>query len=286
MKYDLKHLAKPDFLEKYGHLRPGTYDILSPRYDEKPDFYFDWENEPHVEEQKESVSFSLTIQQLRKIQEYIDKDGLQVNVLELLEFIKLAIESREHSKFIFSRSVSEFLKIFTAFCLEHGISREDSAFINFSAIRSLYTSSIEPEEFLTNSLELGKKNHVITSTITLPPLIVHPSQIWGFELSETSPNFITQRAATGEVVVGEIQKQSIMNAILMISNADPGYDWIFSHEIAGFITQYGGVNSHMAIRAAELGIPAVIGVGEVKFNLWSKAKKLHIDCLNRQVQQI
>ncbi|MCC2667519.1 MAG: hypothetical protein K0S63_1435 [Gammaproteobacteria bacterium] len=70
----------------------------------------------------------------------------------------------------------------------------------------------------------------------------------------------------------------------MISSADPGYDWIFSHRIAGFITQYGGVNSHMAIRAGELGIPAVIGVGEVKYNQWSRATRLHIDCLNKQVQ--
>ena len=32
---------KSSFLEKYGHLRPGTYDISSYRYDEKPDLYFD-----------------------------------------------------------------------------------------------------------------------------------------------------------------------------------------------------------------------------------------------------
>ena len=35
-------LSKADFLARYGHLRPGTYDILSPRYDEAPDLYFDW----------------------------------------------------------------------------------------------------------------------------------------------------------------------------------------------------------------------------------------------------
>ena len=39
---DLKSLDKSEFLNIYGHLRPGTYDILSSRYDECPDFYFDW----------------------------------------------------------------------------------------------------------------------------------------------------------------------------------------------------------------------------------------------------
>ena len=36
----------------------------------------------------------------------------------------------------------------------------------------------------------------------------------------------------------------------------------FFHKIKGLITKYGGANSHMAIRAAEIGLPSVIGVGE------------------------
>jgi adenylylsulfate kinase-like enzyme len=41
---DFASLTKSEFLARYGHLRPGTYDILSPRYDEAPDLYFDWSN--------------------------------------------------------------------------------------------------------------------------------------------------------------------------------------------------------------------------------------------------
>ena len=40
--HDFAHAAQGRFLARYGHLRPGTYDILSPRYDEAPDLYFDW----------------------------------------------------------------------------------------------------------------------------------------------------------------------------------------------------------------------------------------------------
>ena len=39
---DRATLDKATFLSRYGHLRPGTYDILSPRYDEAPEMYFDW----------------------------------------------------------------------------------------------------------------------------------------------------------------------------------------------------------------------------------------------------
>src|SRR3990167_8911460 len=103
--------SKEEFLQLYGHLRPGTYDILSLRYDESPDVYFDWNAMNTSSICEKSSSFFLSINQLRSIQQHIDCDHLQTTVLELLEFIKIAIESREYSKFIFTRSVSEFLKI-------------------------------------------------------------------------------------------------------------------------------------------------------------------------------
>ncbi len=65
----------------------------------------------------------------------------------------------------------------------------------------------------------------------------------------------------------------------MIENADPGYDWIFSRKIKGLITQYGGANSHMAIRCAELNLPAAIGCGEKKFEELKRSKMIEIDCL-------
>ena len=84
-------------------------------------------------------------------------------------------------------------------------------------------------------------------------------------------------------VVFETSKDELSGNILMIPSADPGYDWIFSKNIGGFITMFGGVNSHMAIRAGELGIPAVIGAGEVLYRQWSMAKSIQIDCANKQV---
>ena len=71
----------------------------------------------------------------------------------------------------------------------------------------------------------------------------------------------------------------------MIQSADPGYDYLFK-KIGGLITQYGGANSHMAVRCAELGIPAVIGAGESNFEVWSKANILEIDAIGKNVKVI
>ncbi|MDR2643743.1 MAG: hypothetical protein LBC74_13230, partial [Planctomycetaceae bacterium] len=49
MKRDLARVKfgesdQDKFLQKYGHLRPGAYDILSDRYDSSPEEYFNFEN--------------------------------------------------------------------------------------------------------------------------------------------------------------------------------------------------------------------------------------------------
>ncbi|WP_096407604.1 PEP-utilizing enzyme [Halorhodospira halochloris] len=63
----------------------------------------------------------------------------------------------------------------------------------------------------------------------------------------------------------------------LIPQADPGYDWLFGQGIAGLITLFGGANSHMAIRAAEFGLPAAIGVGEQRYREVAQAQVLELD---------
>ena len=82
------------------------------------------------------------------------------------------------------------------------------------------------------------------------------------------------------------QSKSLDGKIVCITSADPGFDWLFSHDIAGLITCYGGANSHMAIRANELGLPAIIGAGESRYQLWAGAQRLDIDCANCKVEVI
>ena len=66
--------------------------------------------------------------------------------------------------------------------------------------------------------------------------------------------------------------------IVVIENADPGFDWIFSHKIKGLITKFGGINSHMSIRCEELNVPAIIGFGEDNYSKIIYKKELNINC--------
>ena len=104
-----------------------------------------------------------------------------------------------------------------------------------------------------------------------------------FHMPLSEPNFITQNTVIASVLRPS-EDTDIAGSIILIENADPGFDWIFTRNIAGFITAYGGVNSHMAIRAGELGLLAVIGAGQAKFEKWSSPKLIELDYSNRQLR--
>lgn len=284
MGKDLLQLEKKDFLIKYGHLRPGTYDILSPRYDEDPDRYFDW-NKKDKTPNKVS-KFQLSLKQLDSIKECLKTNGIVHDVLSLFEFIKKGIEGREYAKFVFTKNLSDTIVLIKKIGEGYGFSKEDCSYLDIGVIKQLYSSSSNAKDILEKSIIEGKHLHSISTSITLPPLIVEPKDIWSFYMPSFEPNYITVSYVTGKVVLIDEEKNNFRDGIIFITNADPGYDWIFSHSIAGFVTMYGGINSHMAIRAGELGIPAIIGAGETLFNQWKRAQIISMDCGNKKVKMI
>jgi len=281
---DYARLAKDEFLARYGHLRPGTYDILSPRYDEAPDLYFDWST--RRQQHSTAPRFLLSVSQLRLIERLLKEHGIEHDILSLIHFIKGGIEGREYAKFVFTRSLSDALSLIKQIGEEHGLSTEDCSFLDIADVRSLYSESGSVAARLKASVAEGKRRHNVTRQIVLPPLLSSPDDAFAFHLPSIHPNFITKQCVTAPVSTIEDSPEEIKDTILFVPSADPGFDWIFSRGIAGFVTQFGGVNSHMAIRANELSMPAVIGAGETFFGHWKKAGKICLDCGSQQVQAI
>jgi phosphohistidine swiveling domain-containing protein len=278
---DFAQLPKADFLARYGHLRPGTYDILSPRYDEAPDLYFDWSSaRPPA---PAPPPFALSIEQSRRIELLLKEHELDIGVSSLLEFIKAGIEGREYAKFVFTRSLSHVLSLIRQLGQEHGLSAEDCAFLNYDVVRRLYSESGSVREALRESVAHGRERHALTRNLVLPPIIASPEEVFAFHLPPSQPNFITRKTVTAPVASVGDPPETFAGRILFVPSADPGFDWIFTRDISGFVTQFGGANSHMAIRAGELGIPAVIGAGEALFRRWQAARKLCLDCTNQKV---
>ncbi|NHH91312.1 PEP-utilizing enzyme [Pseudoalteromonas sp. MB47] len=285
MSEDFNRMPLDSFLTHYGHLRPGTYEITSPRYDSQDAQYFSNSTQT-VKSKSAHEEFDIDKESYVQLNEAIQEHNLSHSVDSLFHFIRSAIEGREYAKFIFSKSLSDALELFASLGAQYGYSREELSFANINIIYNAYSSADDFETLLRNSIKEGKKRYNLAQQIHLPPLITSLSDFDFFKSPELKPNYITQKTILSDVVSGDLTEHDLTGKIVMIKSADPGYDWIFSHSVAGFITAYGGCNSHMAIRANEMGIPAVIGIGEEKFKELCKANKIEISCASEQLRTI
>jgi hypothetical protein len=278
-------LTKEEFLERYGHLRPGTYDILTRRYDEAFHVYFGQPGGAGAD--GEAEEFRFTAAQIDRISAELRMNGLTASAEELIHFIREAIEWRERGKFLFTKHLSQILVLIEAFGERVGCSRDEMADVNVRTLLDMY-SNLEPadvREVLLTDIRKNRTNSRLTNSLRLPQLIRSPDDVYEFELGEVEPNFVTTSRVTDVIVLEtDLLKAELTDRIVFIKSADPGYDWLFSRKIGGLVTMYGGVNSHMAIRCAELRIPAVIGCGEQNFYRWARCSRLDLDCANRQVQ--
>jgi phosphohistidine swiveling domain-containing protein len=282
---DLATLDRSTFLARYGHLRPGTYDILSPRYDEAPELYFGAGAQARTAAHEAPPQFALSLPQMREISRLLQEHGLEHDVVGLFDFLQAGIELREYAKFVFTRNLSDALALMRETGARLGFPTEEISFAHVGAFYEMHASACDRRDILARSIEQGARRHATTNQVALPPLVAAARDAWEFERLPGEPNYVTQRRVVAGVCTHE-QRERLAGSIVLIPSADPGFDWLFAHPIAGLVTAYGGANSHMAIRANELGLPAVIGAGEVLFEKWSKARRLDVDCANRRVEVV
>lgn len=282
-------LSEEEFLKEYGHLRPGTYDIQTSRYDQNPEYICRTGNvselvsSPPVKEK----TFSLTPLQNKKIKALLERYGLDVTTDVFLQYIRDAIRAREYAKFMFTRCISDVLEYIADWGKHKGLSREELSYIPLHDIleTDIKTNGRDLEETLRQISQKNQADYKVTQALKLPMLIQEINDIYIVPIRISKPNYITQKAIESPVIClsEDMEKNRLRNAIVVVEQADPGYDWMFTYGIAGLITMFGGANSHMAIRCAELGIPAAIGCGPIIFEQVSSAKRIRLDCESHRI---
>ena len=266
------------FRNMFYHLRAGTYDIETKRYITGLK-----KNELHNIELilnfDENVSKILAKNKLKKINKYFAKHKFDVDALDFIKYSLISMKLRENSKFIFTRTLSDLLEIISFYGRKYGLNKKQLSNLELKQIIHLDKySKVKRKKKLSAKIKNDK-------LIQLPFIISSPDDIFVCSIRHVKPNFITDKIVKSEII--ELNKKNmrinLKNKLVLIENADPGYDWIFGYKIKGLITKHGGVNSHMAIRCQELNIPAVIGVGENNYHLISKSNKISLDCKNSRI---
>jgi choline kinase len=276
-------ISDQELVKEYGHLRPGTYEITTQAYWEDVESYLNTENSHKV---KSIEKFEFNPGEQKGLQQFLTELGSGISVTALHDYLMEAIIAREYVKFEFTKNLSAALDCCVQLGLSIGISRQDMAFLHYSDFLKLKLNALNKKQ-LKKIIKRRKQQHIATVTIELPSVIQCSKDLYAFERINSLPNFVTINRI--EAIVEELKEQGqsdLSGKLVMIPQADPGYDWLFGHNIAGLITKYGGANSHMAIRAAEIDLPAAIGVGEKLYEKITYMKKTEMDCANKIIREI
>ena len=284
-----------EFIDRYGHLRPGTYDITSETYAENIEKYL----RPIVDQSETIKSdFFKKKNEWHNEKKYffgaIKKLGITIDSNAIEHFLRGSIEGREYAKFIFSRNLSAALDLICEYGKIYGLNRVQLAHISLGTLFSLRSGNINSKDArgcLTNEIDSYSNYHEKNKKIELPPLITKESDFQIFVYPGSRPNYIGSGKVSAEIVIlnsnnTDYESSFLDHKILLIPQADPGFDWIFGHNIAGLITKYGGGNSHMAIRASEFNLPAAIGVGDALYKQLLRASMIELDVTNRKIDVI
>jgi hypothetical protein len=280
-------ISREDFLHTYGHLRLGMYDILSPSYRERADLF---EASPREGHSGDARRFALTGRERKNIDALLSSCGFQCCAEIFLDYVRRAVAGREYGKFIFSRHVDHMLFLVRTWGKLLDFSPDDLSMLAIGDICSLGFQPLPSSgrEYFEERIKDGRREYELGNFFKLSYLIRSPRDVYIVPQHRSQPNFIGNRAVEAEVavLVSGDHSPDMQGRIVCIESADPGYDWIFTRNIAGLVTRYGGANSHMAIRCAEYGLPAAIGCGEQIFETAVAARRLRLDCAAKNVTPV
>lgn len=273
--YHKHKITKDQMIYKYGHLRSNTYNISSPTYAEMGlDMILNFEsnNDAYRNKTKRDINFNFNFPDTN---------------INIIPFIKSSITQREYFKFVFTKALSYVLQLISQIAQKFGFSCDEISFLTIDEILNISLEDFNIKKNLEEIIKNRKQEFEMNSYIILPSVVCEQNDFDIIRVNESEPNFITNKRIVGDIcVIDKVtnEKIDLSGKIVVLTNADPGFDWIFAQgSIIGLVTKYGGMASHMAIRCMEFGIPAAIGCGELIYDNVIKAKKIKLDCSAKRV---
>ena len=245
------------FLDVYGHIRAGNYNLLSSNL--KNDLNF---TESLINNSQQPLEDNILPKDIyTNIEEYFTINEIPLEASAWIDMFQEGLSTRENSKFYYTTGIDGIL----------------------NEVGEKNTSDRELFDLLDIEFNEENTSDMRLKNVLMPDLITSNEDFYFYEEMSKDGNYIGQGTVIGDVLLIENEANrpnNLENKIVVIPAADPGWDWIFNYKIKSLVTKYGGPNSHMAIRCAEHNIPAILGIGENNFTVISNSKSLKIDFSN------
>lgn len=250
-------ITREEVVKRYGHLRPGQFSVFGESYADDPNSYLfaQMERAEVIQSQKQVHAFEDTTE---------------------FRHIMTFMEARERMKFLFSQSLHLFSTKLKSQLAQRGISECEASRVSWDEL----CGCLDGSSVLRTS-HAEDEPPVLLSDVLIPGL----TDLRVITFSEAMPSYITNSTIKARVCVLERLgvKADVRGALVLLPNADPGYDFLFHSGAIGIITKVGGPASHMCIRSIELQMPACIGCGESVYQKLVAAHSAVLDCGTRQI---
>lgn len=253
-----------------GHVRAGTFEIAAPARRE-------FGGGPFAPGAARAVEATRTpdAAAARRLRDALRTLELPVAPDALFAHYRRLLHAREFGKFVLAHGVSLALDALATHAQTRGLGRDDAGWLGLDELLDAPADA----RGLRARIEQARMRHALEGRLRMPLLITDAR----LDLVHHAPgqaNYLGRGRVAGRPAVVDAAThpdQVPVHAIVAIASANPGYDWIFVRQPAALVTAFGGPNSHMAIRCAEAGVPALLGLGPEAFRRIAGAAHLSID---------
>lgn len=259
-----------------NYLRPGTFDITRPV----------WSGDPEVLAARHD--FQLDGCEALALDHLLQEAELPLPARQWVAFVQQAASAREWSKQVFSRHLSTALEDIALQAEAVGLEREHASWLTLQQwLQGLQADPATRAADWLRCAEQARRIHLQESRLVTGPVLRGPEDRDVADSLGALPNFIGENPVHGPLRPLDdpepCETTELQGSIVLISKADPGFDWLFGQGIAGLVTEWGGANSHMAIRCAEFGLPAAMGCGA---SVYTKARKARVATIDPGAQSL
>ena len=195
---ELNKKSKKIFLQKFGHLRPSTYDINSLSYNENYKAYF---NKTNTKNLVKNQKFKFSTIQKEKIRKRLKNLNLFITTDNFIKFIEQSIIQRENSKFFFTKSIELIFCEIKKMGKKLNIPKNDLCYIDIKVIKNLYNNFTvsEVKKTLKENIKENKLNFNINKNLSLPNNIIDKKDIYSIFETDQKPSFIGDKNIKGDV---------------------------------------------------------------------------------------
>ena len=263
-RYFKKACAKPEmrplFLERYGHRGPGELDLSSKRWSEiGEDAFYDLSLEDYEKSKMSRAGYDVEaeIEEMKTFKKSI--------VLEEWRILKSLLELREKWKMALLKPYCHIRFLLLEKERRLGIENESDIFWLSLEEVTHFEESMKTliSERKTEAASLKNFNFSTVASLSEIKDVINGEIKVDNSLSGEG---ISAGIVKGEIVVinnpGDWKSVNWPNnPIVVAQSTDPGWTPVFT-KASGIIVERGGVLSHCAIVAREMGIPAISGINQ------------------------